>query len=52
MTQVYFHCSNTRGVLMDRRGASVEIDRFAATPSPPSPKPLIVPASNQPVLTR
>ena len=24
MTQVYFHCSNTRGVLMDRRGASVD----------------------------
>ena len=23
MTQVYFHCSNTRGVLMDRRGTSV-----------------------------
>ncbi|MBR0933021.1 DUF6894 family protein [Bradyrhizobium jicamae] len=23
MTQVYFHCSNTRGVLMDRRGSSV-----------------------------
>ena len=22
MTQVYFHCSNTRGVLMDRRGTS------------------------------
>ncbi|PAY07122.1 MULTISPECIES: DUF6894 family protein [Bradyrhizobium] len=24
MTQVYFHCSNTRGVLMDRRGTSVD----------------------------
>ena len=23
MTQVYFHCSNTRGVLMDRRCTSV-----------------------------
>ena len=23
MAQVYFHCSNTRGVLMDRRGMSV-----------------------------
>jgi len=23
LTQVYFHCSNTRGVLMDRRGTSV-----------------------------
>lgn len=23
MAHVYFHCSNTRGVLMDRRGASV-----------------------------
>ncbi|MBR0794528.1 hypothetical protein JQ615_03895 [Bradyrhizobium jicamae] len=23
MTQVYFHCSNMRGVLMDRRGSSV-----------------------------
>jgi hypothetical protein len=23
MTQVYFHCSNTRGVLMDRRGTPV-----------------------------
>ena len=23
MTQVYFHCSNTQGVLVDRRGTSV-----------------------------
>ena len=23
MAQVYFHCANTQGVLMDRRGASV-----------------------------
>ena len=23
MAQVYFHCSNTRGVLMDRRGTCV-----------------------------
>ena len=23
MTQVFFHCSNARGVLMDRRGTSV-----------------------------
>ena len=23
MTQVYFHCSNAKGVLMDRRGTSV-----------------------------
>ena len=23
MAQVYFHCSNTRGVLMDRRGTAV-----------------------------
>ena len=23
MAQVYFHCSHTRGVLMDRRGSSV-----------------------------
>ncbi|MBR0823228.1 hypothetical protein ACVWZ4_004457 [Bradyrhizobium sp. USDA 4472] len=23
MTQVYFHCSNTKGVLMDRRGTFV-----------------------------
>lgn len=23
MAQVYFHCSNAQGVLMDRRGASV-----------------------------
>ena len=24
MTQVYFHCSNSRGVLADRHGAAVE----------------------------
>jgi hypothetical protein len=24
MTQVYFHCSNPRGVLLDRRGAAVD----------------------------
>jgi hypothetical protein len=24
MAQVYFHCSNARGVLLDRRGAEIE----------------------------